>query len=69
MNTFETFLDSWSGAFGRTKVWVGLKIGYDITKNSLLTSELNIAKYARLAQKLVRWVVGGPSPAPNGAKG
>ena len=48
------FLDSWGGAFGHTKVWVGLKIGYDITKNRVLTSELKIANYARLAQKLVR---------------
>ena len=38
-------------------------------KNRVLTSALKIAKYARLAQKMVRWGVGGPSPAPSGAKG
>ena len=44
-------------------------MGGSDTKNRVLTSALKIAKYARLAQKLVHWGVGGPSPAPSGAKG
>ena len=49
-------------------VWLGLKIGYDITKNRVAHDITRIAKYARLAQKMVPWGVGAPS-LPSGAKG
>ena len=50
-------------------VWLELKIGYDITKNRVTHDITKIAKYARLAQKMVPWGVGAPSLGPSGAKG
>ena len=49
-------------------MWVGLKIGHAITKNGVTHDITKIAKYARLATKMVRWGVGYHSPAPSGAK-
>ena len=50
--------------FGLTKVWLGLKIGYDLPRNRVTHDITKIAKYARLAQKMVAWVVDAPFPWP-----
>ena len=50
-------------------VWLGLKIGYAITKNRVTHDITKIAKYARSAQKTILWGIDAPSLGPSGAKG